>query len=62
MEDTARTRQLEVCDQLILLLIAEPREGYELQFKEIMRREIERLSIPASGGAGELEEKSGAIS
>ena len=37
----------ETWDRLVLLLIAKPREGWELEFEEITRREIERLSIPA---------------
>jgi hypothetical protein len=38
----------EIWDRLVLLLIAQPREGWELEFEEITRREIERLAIPAS--------------
>ena len=37
----------ETCDRLVLLLIAQPREGWESEFEEITRREIERLAIPA---------------
>jgi len=62
MEDTARARQLEVSDRLILLLITRPLEGWESEFQAITHREIERLSIPTAGVAGELEEKSGASS
>jgi hypothetical protein len=46
MEDTARAKQREMWDRLVLLLIAQPREGWELQFEEITRREIDRLSVP----------------
>ena len=34
-------------DRLVLLLIAQPREGWESEYEEIIRREIERLAIPA---------------
>jgi hypothetical protein len=36
----------ETWDRLVLLLIARPRNGWELEFKEITRREIERLAAP----------------
>lgn len=36
----------EFWDRLVLLLIACPREGWESEFEEISRREIERLVIP----------------
>jgi hypothetical protein len=42
-------RLSEIWDRLVLLLIAQPREGWEPEFKEISRREIERLAIPADG-------------
>ncbi len=32
---------------MVLLLISTPREGWEPEFEEITRREIERLAIPA---------------
>jgi hypothetical protein len=37
----------EVWDRLTLLLIARPLEGWEPEFEEITRREIERLAVPA---------------
>ena len=37
----------ETWDRLVLLLIAQPREGWEPEFEEITRREIERLAVPA---------------
>ncbi len=45
----------ELWDRLTLLLITNPREGWELEFEEITRREIERLRVPdpepeANGG------------
>jgi len=39
----------EFWDWLVLLLIAEPRAGWEREFAEITRREIERLA-PLSNG------------
>jgi len=54
MEDAADNRLGETWDRLVLLLITWPREGWELEFEEITRREIERLAVPAgeqeSGG------------
>ncbi len=48
METNAQSAQLrETWDRLVLLLITQPREGWELEFEEITRREIERLSVPA---------------
>jgi NADPH-dependent 2,4-dienoyl-CoA reductase/sulfur reductase-like enzyme len=37
----------ETWDRLVLLLIARPLEGWEPEFEEITRREIERLAAPA---------------
>lgn len=39
----------ETWDRLVLLLITEPRTGWEREFVEITRREIERLA-PLSNG------------
>jgi hypothetical protein len=47
MEDTLNIDRREVCDRLVLLLIAQPREGWEPEFEAITRREIERLAVPA---------------
>jgi hypothetical protein len=45
MDDkTAKLR--ETWDRLVLLLIAHPREGWEREFRDITRREIERLYVP----------------
>jgi hypothetical protein len=41
---TAKLR--ETWDRLTLLLIAHPREGWEQEFRDITRREIERLYVP----------------
>lgn len=38
----------ESLDRLTLLLISRPEEGWEQEFKDITRREIERLALPAS--------------
>ena len=46
METTANNNLRETWDRLVLLLIAKPREGWEPEFEEITRREIERLSVP----------------
>ena len=37
----------ESLDRLTLLLISRPEEGWEEEFKDITRREIERLVVPA---------------
>jgi hypothetical protein len=47
MEDAANNTLRETWDRLVLLLIARPREGWEAEFEEITRREIERLAVPA---------------
>ena len=47
MDATANNKLSETRDRLVLLLIAQPREGWEPEFKEITRREIERLAVPA---------------
>jgi len=45
MGTTADSRLRETWDRLVLLLIAQPREGWNLEFEEIARREIERLAV-----------------
>ena len=37
----------ETWDRLVLLLISQPLEGWEPEFEQIVRREVERLSLPA---------------
>ena len=37
----------ETWDRLVLLLIARPLNGWETEFEEITRREIDRLAVPA---------------
>ncbi len=44
------TKLQEVWDRLVLLLITEPRAGWEQEFAKIIRREIERLALLSNGG------------
>ena len=53
-ESVADNRLRETWDRLVLLLIARPREGWEPEFEEITRREIERLAV--SAGESERDE------
>ena len=39
----------EIWDRLVLLLISESRAGWEREFAEITRREIERLALLSHG-------------
>lgn len=48
MEDVTDNRLRETWDRLVLLLIVQPQEGWESEFAEIARREIERLSVPTA--------------
>jgi hypothetical protein len=48
MEGPAANKLRETWDRLVLLLITQPRKGWEPEFEEISRREIERLATPAS--------------
>ena len=52
MEGT-KHNDLEVWDRLVLLLIAQPLDGWEEEFKEITRREIKRLAVPAAEVGGD---------
>jgi hypothetical protein len=54
MEATPNIDRREICDRLILLVIAQPRESWEPEFEEITRREIEQLAVPA--GESERDE------
>ena len=46
MERTTKRLTLgEAWDRLVLLLIAELREGWESEFNEIPRREVQRLAV-----------------
>jgi hypothetical protein len=54
MEDATNKCIRETWDRLVLLLIARPQEGWEPEFEEITRREINRLAAPAEDqGEGE---------
>ena len=48
MEKTLKDDLRETWDRLVLLFIAQPRDGWESEFEEITRREIERLAVPVS--------------
>ena len=52
-ESVADNRLRETWDRLVLLLIAQPREGWEPEFHEITRREIERLAVFGAKGEGD---------
>ncbi len=54
MEDATDNKLRETWDRLVLLLIAQPREGWEDEFEELIHREIERLVVPA--GESERDE------
>jgi hypothetical protein len=46
MERTTKQLTLsETWDRLVLLLIAKPRVGWESEFEQITRREVERLAV-----------------
>ncbi len=53
MEGAANNKLPETWDRLVLLLIARPQEGWESEFEEITRREIERLAVPATKTEGD---------
>jgi hypothetical protein len=44
---TTSPKHREFLDRLTLLLISRPEDGWEEEFKDITRREIERLTVPA---------------
>jgi NADPH-dependent 2,4-dienoyl-CoA reductase/sulfur reductase-like enzyme len=46
MEGATVNKRRETWDRLVLLLIAQPGEGWEPELEEITRREIERLRLP----------------
>jgi hypothetical protein len=46
MEGASDNKLCEIWDRLVLLLISRPCAGWESEFKEITRREIERLTTP----------------
>lgn len=50
METETKVAKLqETWDRLVLLLIAEPRAGWEREFLEITRREVGRLAVRDDG-------------
>jgi hypothetical protein len=53
-ESAIENKPRETWDRLVLLLIAQPRDGWEPEFEQIIRREIERLSVAV--GEGECDE------
>ncbi len=46
MDTATDSRYRETSERLALLLIAQPREGWEEEFEELIRREVERLALP----------------
>ena len=46
--NAADAKLRETWDRLVLLLIAEPRKGWEREFRAITRREVARLELPKS--------------
>ncbi|HVF02997.1 MAG TPA: hypothetical protein VNA27_16865 [Rubrobacteraceae bacterium] len=53
MEGATDSKSLEHWDRLIQLLIAQPLKGWEPEFEEITRREIERLNPLSDFGASD---------
>ena len=41
-------KSAETWDRLVLLLITQPFDGWESEYAQIKRREIERLAVPAT--------------
>ena len=50
METATDNSFRETSERLALLLIAQPREGWEDEFEELVRREVERLTVPTNAG------------
>jgi len=54
MDAPTNNRPTETWDRLVLLLITRPCAGWEAEFEEIARREIERLKpLPVSEAGDE---------
>ena len=51
--DATQGKLSETWDRLVLLLITTPRDGWEPEFDEIARREIERLAVPSGEAEGD---------
>ena len=49
MEGETDNKLCETWDRLVLLIIARPQKGWESEYEEITRREIERLATTAAG-------------
>ena len=49
-ESASENDYRETWDRLVLLLIARPLNGWETEFEEITRREIDRLAVPGAEG------------
>jgi hypothetical protein len=47
MDAAPDSKYRETSERLALLLISPPREGWEDEFEELIRREVERLAVPA---------------
>jgi hypothetical protein len=56
VKEIADNELRETWDRLALLLIAQPREGWEREFEEITGREIERLAPAATEAERERDE------
>ena len=39
----------DTIDRLVLLLISQPRKGWEEEYEELTHRVVDRLSVPAGG-------------
>jgi hypothetical protein len=52
MEGAAEVAAREMQDRLALLLIARPRDGWEREFEELIRREVERIVFPPEQAVG----------
>jgi hypothetical protein len=56
MDTATDSRYCETSERLALLLIAQRREGWEEEFEELIRREVERLALP-TGESGRDERR-----
>jgi hypothetical protein len=52
--DPANDTDREDLDRLLLLLLAEPKAGWEREFEELIRREVDRLCVPDTGPERDL--------
>ena len=55
MDTATDNRYRGTSERLALLLISQPRKGWEDEFEELIRREVERLAVPA--GESERDER-----